>query len=156
MTSWCVTEKWIKTYSDMRITLVNVEADHLLLKEMVEWPKADLSSMCGKRNILNCADTSAGKETYCIDPCAGKEFMARIHVREQGILMNVLTRRLEKKWSRGTAHKPWIRSNSLFLLKGNTALPSPPYNGCVSTFVWSGKPPCEFWNNCDILQSFKI
>ena len=33
--------------------------------------------------------------------------MALIHVREKGSFMDVLTRRLEKKWNRGTAHKPW-------------------------------------------------
>ena len=33
--------------------------------------------------------------------------MALIHVREKGILIDVLTRRLEKKGSRGTAHKQW-------------------------------------------------
>jgi hypothetical protein len=33
--------------------------------------------------------------------------MALIHGRENVILMDVLTRRLEKKWSRITAHKTW-------------------------------------------------
>jgi hypothetical protein len=33
--------------------------------------------------------------------------MALIHGREKGIIMDVLTRRLEQKWSRGTAHKTW-------------------------------------------------
>ena len=48
-----------------------------------------------------CTDPCARKETDCTDPCAEKEFMALIH------LQDVLTRRLEKKWSRGTAHNPW-------------------------------------------------
>ena len=33
--------------------------------------------------------------------------MALIHGRKNGVLMDVLTRRLEEKWSIGTAHKPW-------------------------------------------------
>ena len=33
--------------------------------------------------------------------------MALIHEREKGIVMDVRTRRLEKKWSRITARKPW-------------------------------------------------
>ena len=41
-----------------------------------------------------CTDPCAGKETYCTDPWAGKEIMALIHGRENGILMDVLTRRL--------------------------------------------------------------
>ena len=60
--------------------------------------------MCGKETY--CTDPSAGKETYYTDPWAGKETMALIHGREKGVIMDVLTRRLYQKWSRGTAHKP--------------------------------------------------
>ena len=35
-------------------------------------------------------DPCAGKETYCTDLCAGKEIMALVHVREKGIIMEVL------------------------------------------------------------------
>ena len=45
----------------------------------------------------HCTDPCAGKEAYCTDPCARKEayYIALIHVRENGILMDVLTRKLE-------------------------------------------------------------
>ena len=33
--------------------------------------------------------------------------MALIQMQEKGILMDVLTRRLEQKWSRCIAHRPW-------------------------------------------------
>ena len=54
-----------------------------------------------------CTDPCAGKEIYCTDPWAGKEIMALIHGREKGVIMDVLSTRLDKKWSRITAHKPW-------------------------------------------------
>ena len=33
--------------------------------------------------------------------------MTLIYEQEKGILMDLLTRRLQQKWSRGTARNPW-------------------------------------------------
>ena len=38
-----------------------------------------------------------------------KKPIALIHGREKDILLYVPTRRLEEKWSRGTAHMPWVK-----------------------------------------------
>ena len=37
-----------------------------------------------------------------------KKHIALIHVREKDIIMDALTRMLEKEWSRGTAHFPGV------------------------------------------------
>ena len=47
------------------------------------------------------------KENIALIHVREKKLIALIHVWEKDIIMDVLTRRLEEEWKRGTVHMPW-------------------------------------------------